>query len=134
MQRDEWKDLDEPWKRVLWARIRWQTKATGVKGTAKDAAISLGMEPGTYRAYERAPDTSKHTELDHQAAIQFARKFKVSWKWLLLGEGTPDDDQLPEPQERVIRVMSTLDEERQKEIADAIETLLAGSARTGTDG
>lgn len=134
MSRDDWKCLDEPWERLRWARVRWQEKARAINGTAKDAAESLGMKEGTYRAYERAPGTSKNIGYDHQAAIRFGRKFKVSWAWLLTGAGTPFDDQLPEPQERVIRAMSRMDLDRQKAIADAIEVLIGSGDRTGTDG
>lgn len=133
MSDESWRDLEGPWDRLKWARVRWQQKAGAVGGTAKEAAESLGMKEGTYRAFERPPDSSKHMRLGHQQAIPFAKKFKVSWTWLLTGEGSPDDDQLPEPQERVIRAMSAVDVERQKVIADAIEALV-GAARTGTGG
>lgn len=53
------------------------------------AADSLGMQENTYSAYERPPGTSKHTALDHHRAIQFGRKFKINWVWILTGEGTP---------------------------------------------
>lgn len=133
MTPDDWTVLAEPWERLKWARVQWQAAAGVVNGTAKDAAECLGMKEGTYRAYERPPDASKHIALDYQAAIRFGRKFRVSWTWLLTGEGTPFDDQLPEHQERVLRAMAAADEEKQKAVADMVEALLR-AGRTGTDG
>lgn len=124
-----WEELDEPWKRLKWARRRWQLKTGAVNPSAKDAADSLGIKDGTYRAYERPPGTSKHSSFDHQLAIQFSRKFKVSWSWLLTGEGTPFD-QLEPMQQRVVRAMAALDESRQEAIAEMVEAML----RTGTRG
>lgn len=122
--KDQWHDLNEPHERLVWARMYWQERAGAVNGTAKDAADSLAMRPNTYGAYERPPHASKHTKLNHQAAIKFARKFKVSWLWLLLGEGTPFDDQLPPAQERVVQAMAKVDQERQDALANMIEALL----------
>ena len=55
------------------------------------------MKDGTYRAYERAPDTAKHTRLDYVHALRFAQCFGVNWEWLLNGVGspalTPDHDE-----------------------------------------
>lgn len=82
------------------------------------------MKDHTYRAYERPDTSSKHTKMSDQAAIRFGRKFGVSWQWLLLGQGTPFDNELPEHQERVLRVMSGLDENRQKALADLIENFV----------
>jgi hypothetical protein len=87
------------------------------------------MKPGTYRAYERPPGSSKHIELDHQMAIRFARKFKVSWQWLLTGEGSPFDDRMPETLERVVRAMSVATDEQQEAVADFVERIV----RTGTE-
>lgn len=133
MDDERWRECEGTWDRLKWARERWQAVAKAVNASAKDAAESLGMEPGTYRAYERRPGSSKHTSLDHQSAIRFGRKFKVSWMWLLLGEGTPFDDQLPEQQERVVRAMAKMDEQRQAEFA-AMAEAFARARRTGTGG
>lgn len=85
--REQWRETREGHERVRWARLYWQERAGAVNGTAKDAADSLGMSEGTYRAYERRPGTSKHIPLNHQAAIRFGRRFGVSWTWLLTSEG-----------------------------------------------
>lgn len=121
--------LDEPWKRLIWARKRWQRLAGAVAGTAKEAALSLGMKEGTYRAYERAPDSSKHIPLDHQAAVQFGRKYKVSWVWLLTGEGSPFEVS-NEFQDRVLKTMANLPDDQQAALADMAEVFSrAASAR-----
>lgn len=78
---DSWKDL-ELWERVKWARSRRFN-------TANAAATALGMLPGTYRCYERGPDSAKFIRLDFDHARLFAREFKVRWEWLLDGFGQP---------------------------------------------
>jgi transcriptional regulator with XRE-family HTH domain len=130
--REGWRNAHHPWERLAWARKHWQAQTETLEPTAKQAAEALGIKEGTYRAYERAAGSSKHTPLKHQDAIRFARKFKVSWQWLIAGEGTPFDDDLPEAQERVLRVMSSLPANKQKALADMIETLALD--QTGTNG
>jgi hypothetical protein len=112
-----WATLFEPHLRLRWARAQRFPTATA-------AAESLGMKKDTYTAYERAPDASKHTKLDHQRAIQFAKKFKVSWKWLLTGEGSPMDEQLSAEEERVLSLMKGADEEAQRRVVDVLEAML----------
>lgn len=130
--REGWRNAVHPWERLIWARKHWQAQTETLDRTAKQAAQALGLKEGTYRAYERAPGSSKNIGLNHQDAIRFARKFKVSWQWLIAGEGTPFDDELPEAQERVLRVMSSLPESKQRALAEMIETLTLGV--TGTEG
>lgn len=118
--------LREPHERLRWARVRWQT-AKGIKPDQKAAAESLGIHPHTYRAYERPPGSSKSTLLSHQRAIQFARKYGVSWEWLMTGAGTPDTANLSEltpTERRVIDALREAPEARQTAVADAIEQLL----------
>lgn len=119
---DRWKKLAEPYDRLRWARIAWQ-EGKGIKPDAGAAAESLGMNKHTYRAFERGPEASKHIALDHQRAIQFARKFGVSWQWLLTGEGTPQGELTPN-ERRVIDALREAPEARQTAVADAIEQLL----------
>lgn len=95
MADNSWKNL-EPWDRVKWARSRRF-------GTAVAAAAALGMKEGTYRCYERGPDSAKYIQLEYNHAKQFAREFKVRWEWLLDGLGEPwltrrDADQDAEPE------------------------------------
>lgn len=119
-----WELLFEQYERLRWARIR-----AGYP-TAKAAAESLGMKKDTYSAYEREPDKSKSTSMDHQRAMQFGRKFKVNWEWLLLGKDTPFSGAQTPFQERVVAAMASVPEPEQERIAKAVEALL----RTGTDG
>ena len=56
MADNSWKDL-ELWERVKWARSRRFANAVA-------AARALGMEPGTYRCYERGPGSAKFIPLD----------------------------------------------------------------------
>jgi transcriptional regulator with XRE-family HTH domain len=81
MADNSWRNL-ELWERVKWARARRFESATA-------AAIALGMKDGTYRCYERGPDTAKSIPLDYNHAKVFAREFKVRWEWLLDGLGEP---------------------------------------------
>lgn len=118
MDDGSWVELREPHERLRWARAR------SVFKTAEAAAESLGMKGGTYRAYERAPDASKHISMEHQAAVRFGRKFKVSWVWLLTGEGTPYEGQLTEAEEKVLEALRSHAPEDQAQAADAIVTLL----------
>jgi len=81
MADNSWRNL-ELWERVKWARSRRFESATA-------AAATLGMKEGTYRCYERGPDSAKSIPLDYKHAKVFARDFKVRWEWLLDGLGEP---------------------------------------------
>lgn len=119
-------NLREPHERLRWARMRWQD-SKGIKPDAGAAAESLGMKPHTYRAYERPATASKHTELTHQRAIEFGRKFGVSWGWLMTGHGEPLDlalSELTPTERRVIDALREAPEARQTAVADAITQLL----------
>lgn len=118
----EWAKLREPWERVKWARLYWQ-RQTGAAETARAAAESLGINENTYSAYERPPgEGKKHTPLDHQRAIQFGRKFKVSWVWMLSGEETPFA-RTP-AQVRAMELLSAVPEDAQEEAVDVMETII----------
>lgn len=116
----------ETWERLRWARVRRFE-------TAEAAAESLGVKPGTYRAFERQPGSSKSIRLDHQNAARFAKKFNVRWEWLLLGEGVPwlkDDGGPKGPKARVLEALDETNVERLEVVADAIVALLkAGNRR-----
>lgn len=90
-KRDDWRRLEGTWDRLKWARLVHAGISTG-----EEAARRVGVRAGTYRAYERSPDSSKHIPLDHRHAGQIATKLKVRWEWLLTGEGEPwQDDKSP---------------------------------------
>ena len=81
MADDSWRDL-ELWDRVKWARALRFESATA-------AAAALDIQPGTYRCYERGPDSAKFIRLEYQHAKRFAKAFKVRWEWLQDGTGEP---------------------------------------------
>lgn len=120
-----WEECEGSWDRLRWARMRWQ-ESGGISPNAEAAAESLGIKAGTYRAYERRPDSSKHIPLDDQTAARFAKKFGVSWIWLLKGEGSPDADMenLSPQERRMIDALREAPEARQAAAADAIIQLL----------
>lgn len=120
MADERWRGLSEPWERLRWARSqRFET--------VKDGAVHVGMRPNTYSAYERRPDSSKHSQMDHQQAMHFANRFKVRWEWLLLGKGEPyeakDEPPPTEPMVRALKVMRGVSPAQQEAIATAIEAL-----------
>ena len=81
MADNSWRNL-ELWDRVKWARAQRFESASA-------AAAAVGMLEGTYRCYERGPDSAKFIRLDYTHARHFAREFKVRWEWLLDGLGEP---------------------------------------------
>jgi len=91
MADNSWRNL-ELWERVKWARGRRFESAAA-------AAEALGMKEGTYRCYERGPDSAKFIPLEYKHARQFAREFKVRWEWLLDGVGEPWLTKGGEPEE-----------------------------------
>lgn len=114
---------DETWRKTVgsWDRLKWARKRKFE--TSKDAAVALGINVNTYRAYERQPDSSKHTPLDHVHAGHFARRLGVRWEWLLMGEGEPWRD-ADERLERILEAFDDASEDRKDAIADAIVSLL----------
>jgi transcriptional regulator with XRE-family HTH domain len=81
MADDSWRNL-ALWDRVKWSRLRRYQSASA-------AAEALDMKEGTYRCYERGPDSAKFIRLDYDHAKLFSREFKVRWEWLLDGLGEP---------------------------------------------
>lgn len=119
MAKVDWRELDGGWARLKWARMNRSPFET-----AEAAAESMGMKAGTYRAYERPPDASKHIAVDHQAAAKFGKKFKVNWIWLLTGEGSPDDSAMSPAQERIMQATTGASEDDLERAATVIEALL----------
>lgn len=117
-----WSKLREPWQRVAWARLHWQ-RQIGSAETKRAAAESLGMNENTYSAYERDPsDGKKAIPLDHQRAIEFGRKFKANWVWLLTGEETPFGR--THAQSRAVELLAQAPEDLQEEAVEIMETVL----------
>jgi transcriptional regulator with XRE-family HTH domain len=114
-----WTQLENSWDRLRWARLRKH-------GTAKAAADALGLEPGTYAAYERPPEASKHIPLTYDRAVHFGSRFGVRWEWLLNRQGKPWLEETPG--DRVKRLVDAQPAERQEAFVAALEQLL----RTGS--
>lgn len=113
---DSWRKCIGSWDRLKWARLKkWPT--------ATEAADALGVNVNTYRAYERQPDSSKHTPLDHVHAGHFARRMGVRFEWLLLGQGAPWAD-LDEHRERLLNVYDSAPEDSRADLVDVIERLM----------
>src|SRR5271156_825744 len=79
---------DESWRGLeVWERVKWSRRR--VFGSAAAAAAAFDMRDGTYRCYERGPESAKYISLDFRHARRFAQVFKVRWEWLLDGVGEP---------------------------------------------
>lgn len=68
---------------TLGERLRLARVRAGFEGP-KDAAEALGVSRSTYTQHENDTRGFKRA-----AAVQYARKFKVSLEWLLTGKGEP---------------------------------------------
>lgn len=99
---------------------------------ASDAAFALGVKPNTYRAYEREPTSSKHIPLDRVKAVEFARRFGVNWRWLLLNQGPPFEDVPAMPQARVMDAMAQVCEADQTALAEMIEAFVRSRKSAST--
>lgn len=121
MTEADWSALREPWERLRWARLHWQLE-NGSATTARAAAESLGMQENTYAAYERGPHASKFTPLDHQRAMQFGRKFKVNWVWILTGDETPF--QRTPAQMQVVELMAGQPADEQERVVEIVSAAL----------
>jgi len=124
MDDQQWLYLEEPWQRLRWARLHWQ-RSIGSATTGKAAAEALGFStPEGYTAYEREPGASRHTPLSAQRAIQFGRKFKINWVWILEGKGTPFDvpmSGLSPAQSKMVAMLAELPEEEQERVVQMVE-------------
>jgi transcriptional regulator with XRE-family HTH domain len=117
-----WASLTEPEERLRWARAR-------LFETQEAFANSIGMKRGAYRKYEAGPAHDGGV-LKADKAMQFAKKLKVRWEWLLYGQGVPFLD-TPTPAQRVDELLRDLPLEEQERYVSALELLVR---RTGTEG
>jgi DNA-binding XRE family transcriptional regulator len=83
--------------------------------TQKDAAAALGMPSSTYAAHENGQDGFRL-----ESAIKYARKFKVSLDWLLIGKGKGPSGQ-PNKAWELYQLMAELEDDDLDYIAQAIE-------------
>lgn len=125
---------DESWRQCkgTWDRLRWARRRRYGDKTAKEVAQLLGIKPGTYNAYEGEPGVrSKTLKLDHQHAAHIAKKFRVRWEWLLMGEGEPWQAEADSPKVRAKRAIDEATDEQAEAAADLLERLFG---KTGTHG
>ena len=129
----DWRTLRDTPERIRWARLN-RTQFVRMS----DAARSLGVKPGTYRTWEfskadggRAPMLSELQGL--------ARKFGVSWQWLLTGEGSPDtarDTEVVLVADDITARLSRVDVAKRQDALRAINGVLDAfsdpPAKTGT--
>lgn len=90
---------DESWRHIedaIWARIAWSRIHCSPFDRKTAAAKSMGLKPGTYRTYE-IPKADGGREPERPILQQIARKYGVSWVWMLTGEGSPSDKDEPTP-------------------------------------
>lgn len=73
--------METPSKRLRWARIK-----RGGFDSAAAAAQAYGWNTSTYSGHENGDRNPSR-----DAAKRYAKAFRVSWTWLLEGEGLPDD-------------------------------------------
>lgn len=117
--------MDQRWRetREFGERLRWARRTQTEFSRGKDAAISLGIEEGTYRTYERRKENGGRVP-DLPTIQRIARKFKVSWSWLATGNGRPDDDFLIKD-ERVQALGAKIAEVPEDKKDDAVNAALA---------
>lgn len=65
--------------------------------SARAAARAMDIPPATYGAHERAEHPGGR-DFSAGDALRYAKRFRVSGEWLLLGTGTAPGADLPEPE------------------------------------
>jgi transcriptional regulator with XRE-family HTH domain len=120
---ESWRELRDYGERLRWARMR----AGFERG--KDAADSLGMKAVTYRTYERR-DGPEARRPPLPVSQQMARKFKVSWTWLVSGDGSPHAPPgRGDLGERVERKIDELPEDKREDALAAMWAVLDAYAK-----
>lgn len=120
MESTAWATCEDLWDRLRWARLNSPSQMS-----TEDAGRVIGVPAQTYRTYERRPGTPGARGISPQNAIQLGRRWKISWQWIISGEGTPFDKELSDAQLRLAAAY----EAASPELRQAVERIL-----TGTDG
>lgn len=108
MADDSWRQLDNALhERIAWARVKLTEFTRPV-----DAARALHIKPVTYRTYEQ-PKWDGGRAPPVVMVQQIAKKYGVSWTWLLSGQGSPYDE--PETD---LKVMATQITERLRDVPE----------------
>lgn len=123
-----WSQAQEPHERLKWARSQQFP-------TARAFAAAMGMGEQSYSAFEREPGRSRTNRLTADRAMQFARKLRVRWEWLLEGAGLPwldnTDASRTRPAAQIAEIVDAQDPEEQ---ARLLELVKIAARRTGTGG
>lgn len=75
--------LDTIGKRLRWARQKFRQELT----SAAAAARAMGIVESTYQGHEN--DNRGSQKLEYDVADRYARFYKISLEWLLVGRGLP---------------------------------------------
>lgn len=123
---ESWRELRELPERLRWARLHRTNFERPV-----DAARSLGIKPGTYRTYEQTKaDGGRAPGLVVLQGI--ARKFGVSWSWVLTGQGSPDEtapSELRAVADALAMKLGDLEPMKKDDAIRAVEAVIASFAR-----
>lgn len=124
-----WQETREFWERLRWARLHYAHTQGDVIFRPTDAARSLGEKPGTYRTWEEPRENDGRVPV--LATIQkIARKFGVSWVWLMSGQGSPYYDHVMEEQFNAFaRRLPEIPEDRRDDALNAMRAVLESYAR-----
>ena len=114
-----WQDLRSVHERIRWARLN---RTHFERPT--DAAISLGIKPVTYRTWE-IPKDQGGREPPISEIQRLAAKYRVSWVWLVSGEGSPYYDAAMEAHYNAfIRKAAEVEPEKRDDAMNAASAVL----------
>lgn len=125
---------DQSWRNTvgLWDRLRWARRNRYGDKPAKEVAEILGIKEGTYNAYEGQPGVRSKVAKPPLVKVQhMAKKFRVRWEWLLLGEGEPWLPEADSPKARAKAAIDQATDDQAEAAADLLERLFG---KTGTHG
>lgn len=123
--RVEWNDLQTPWERMRWARMR-----AGYQRPT-DAARSVNIKPVTYRTYEIAPGAEGGREPPLSEVQRIARKFDVNWVWLASGEGSPETQRADQRLAEISSTIAQLPKSRREDALNAALSVVNALAKRG---
>lgn len=128
---------DESWREICdrtdgWKRLRWARGQTEF-ATPTEFARSARINVQAYLAMERDPNSSRSRKLDLDSVIKAGRKAKVSWQWIMTGDGEPWITAAEKPGDRVREALAgVMPDEDVEQLATLAELL--DRRRTGTAG
>lgn len=125
---------DESWRQCngTWDRLRWARRQRYGDKPAREVAEILGIREGTYNAYEGVPGQRSKTATPPVVKMRhIAKKYRVRWEWLLLGEGEPWLPSKDSPKARAKAAIDEATDEQAEAAADLLERLFG---KTGTHG